>query len=282
MTTVQMRTNFLYYTFLSVFCLIMIYPVLWWLGATLKTNEEMGSLSIWPSHPMWSNYVNGWYAISNYSFTHFFLNTFELVAVLVVTSIISCSLAAFGFARLDFPLRNFWFGIVLVTLMLPSQVTIVPQYTMFQTFHWVNTYLPFIVPHALAGGIGGSFFIFLLVQFIRGIPRELDESAKMDGCSWFGIYWRIVLPLTKPALISVAIYCFLWNWDDFFGQLLYISKVDKFTVSLALKMFVDSETAVPWGQLLSVSLLSVIPAVILFYLAQRHFVEGIAAGSLKG
>lgn len=104
----------------------------------------------------------------------------------------------------------------------------------------------------------------------------------MDGCSWFGIYWRIVLPLTKPALISVAIYCFLWNWDDFFGQLLYISKVDKFTVSLALKMFVDSETAVPWGQLLSVSLLSVIPAVILFYLAQRHFVEGIAAGSLKG
>ena len=147
---------------------------------------------------------------------------------------------------------------------------------------WINTYLPFYVPHALAGGIGGPFFIFLLVQFIRGLPKELDESAKIDGCSWFGIYWRIILPLTKPALVTVAIYCFLWNWDDFFGHLLYINSVDKYTVGLALKLFVDSQSALPWGQLLAMSLVSVVPSLIIFFLAQRHFVDGIASGAVKG
>jgi multiple sugar transport system permease protein len=260
----------------------MIYPVLWWFGATLKSNEEMANPGILPITPLWRNYVDGWFALPKYSFAHFYMNTFELVAILVVVSIISCSLAAFGFARLDFPLRNFWFSIVLVTLMLPSQVTLIPQYSMFKSFGWINTYMPFIVPHALAGGIGGSFFIFLLVQFIRGIPKELDESAKMDGCSWFGIYWRIILPLTKPALVTVAIYCFLWNWDDFFGHLLYISTVSKFTVGLALKMFIDGESAVPWGQLLAMSLVSVMPAVCLFFAAQKYFVDGIASGAVKG
>ncbi|MCS7459015.1 carbohydrate ABC transporter permease [Paenibacillus doosanensis] len=267
---------------LTLFSLVMIYPVLWWVGAAFKSNDEMSSPSLFPTHWLWSNFTEGWTAIPKYTFTHFYMNTFELIAGVLITSVLSCSLVAFGFARLDFPLKNFWFSILMVTLMLPTQVTLVPQYIMFNAWGWVNTYLPFYVPHALAGGIGGPFFIFLLVQFIRGLPKDLDESAKMDGCSWFGIYWRIILPLTKPALVTVMIYCFLWNWDDFFGHLLYINSVDKYTVGLALKLFVDSQSALPWGQLLAMSLVSVVPSLILFFMAQKHFVDGIASGAVKG
>lgn len=267
---------------LGLFSLIMIYPVLWWFGAAFKSNAEMSSPSLFPARWLWSNFSQGWVAIPNYTFAHFYINTFELVLGVVITSVLSCSLVAFGFARLDFPLKNVWFSILMVTLMLPGQVTLVPQYIMFNALGWINSYLPFYVPHALAGGIGGPFFIFLLVQFIRGIPRELDESAKMDGCSWFGIYWRIVIPLIIPALVTVVIYCFLWNWDDFFGQLLYINSVDKYTVGLALKLFVDGQSALPWGQLLAMALVSVIPSLILFFMAQRHFIDGIASGAVKG
>ncbi|HTG70086.1 MAG TPA: carbohydrate ABC transporter permease [Candidatus Udaeobacter sp.] len=267
---------------LSLLSLVMMYPVFWWIGASLKTNEEMSRPGLFPEHPMWSNFSDGWTAIPEFTFTHFYLNTFQLIIGVLLTTIVACSLTAFAFARLDFPLRGLWFSILLLTLMLPSQVTLVPQYVMFNGWGWVDTLLPFIVPHTLAGGIGGSFFVYLLVQFIRGIPKELDESAKMDGCSWFGIYWRIVLPLTKPALVTVAIYCFLWNWDDFLGHLIYINSVDKYTVGLALRMFVDSQSSVPWGQLLAMSLVSIVPSVLIFFLAQRHFVEGITAGSVKG
>jgi len=270
------------HSLLGLLSLLMMYPVFWWVGASLKSNEEMTNPGLFPERPMWSNFTDGWTAIPSFTFTHFYLNTFELILGVLVTTIVSCSLTAFAFARLDFPLRNFWFSVLMLTLMLPHQVTMVPQYVMFNGWGWIDTYLPFFMPHTLAGGIGGSFFIFLLIQFIRGIPRDLDESAKMDGCSWFGIYWRIVLPLTKPALVTVAIYCFLWNWDDFLGHLIYINSVEKYTVGLALRLFVDSQSSVPWGQLLAMSLLSIVPAVVIFFMAQKHFVEGITAGSVKG
>ena len=276
------KRKWLGHLFLIILSLIMVYPILWWIGAAFKTNEELNSVNIFPSSLTLTNFIDGWTAIAGFSFTHFYINTFALILGVLFTTLISCSLVAFAFARLDFPLRNFWFAIVLVTLMLPSQVTLVPQYDLFNAFGWINTYLPFIVPHSLAGGIGGTFFIFLLVQFIRGIPRELDEAAKMDGCSWFGIYFRIILPLMKPPLVTVGIYCFLWNWDDFLGHLIYINSVDKYTVGLALKMFVDSNSAVPWGQLFAMSLVSIIPAIIIFFFAQRHLVEGVATTGLKG
>ncbi|MFJ5621591.1 carbohydrate ABC transporter permease [Peribacillus loiseleuriae] len=261
--------------------LFMAYPILWWVSAAFKTNEEIDSANLIPHYPTLANFAEGWFAIPGFTFTHFFVNTFELILGVLFTTLVSCSLVAFAFARLDFPLRKFWFSIVLITLMLPSQVTLVPQYDMFNAFGWVNTYLPFIVPHTLAGGIGGAFFIFLLVQFIRGIPKELDEAAKIDGCSWFGIYFRIILPLMKPPLVTVAIYCFLWNWDDFLGHLIYINSVEKYTVGLALKMFVDANSAVPWGQLFAISLVSVIPAFLIFFFAQRYIVEGEASSGLK-
>jgi oligogalacturonide transport system permease protein len=277
-----MKKKWVSHITLLLVCLFMIYPILWWFGAAFKSNEEIDSIHFFPINPTFSNFIDGWYAIPGFTFTQFYLNTFELIAGVLFTTLISCSLVAFAFARLDFPLKKFWFSIVLVTLMLPSQITLVPQYDMFNAFGWVNTYLPFIVPHTLAGGIGGSFFIFLLVQFIRGIPKELDEAAKIDGCSWFGIYFRIILPLMKPPLVTVAIYCFLWNWDDFLGQLIYINSVDKYTVGLALKMFVDTNTSVPWGQLFAMSILSVVPAILIFFFAQRHIVDGVATSGLKG
>lgn len=276
------RTSVVRQILLFLFSLLMIYPVIWWIGASLKSNQELSSPNLFPTKPIWSNFIDGWNAIPRHSFTDFYLNTFQLEISILFTTLVSCSLVAFGFARLDFPLRKFWFSILMLTLMLPGQVTLIPQYAMFHSFGWVNTYLPFIVPHALAGGAGGPFFVFLLVQFIRGIPRELDESAKMDGCNWFGIYWRIVLPLTKSALVTVMIYCFLWNWDDFFGHLLYINSVDKYTVGLALRMFNDSQSTQAWGQLLAMALVSVLPASLIFFFAQRHFVEGVATTGIKG
>jgi oligogalacturonide transport system permease protein len=268
--------------FLIVLCFIMIYPVFWWFGAAFKTNAELSSANFFPANPTFDNFTQGWYAITDYPFSIFYWNTIKLIVSLLFTSLISCSLVAFGFARMNFPLKNFWFSIVLVTLMLPNQVTIVPQYVMFDKFGWIDTYLPFIVPHALAGGIGGSFFIFLLVQFIRGIPKEMDEAAKMDGCSTFKIYYRIIIPLLMPALVTVSIFCFLWNWDDFFGHMIYIKSIEKYTVGLALKLFVDSQSATPWGQLFAMALLSVMPGTVIFFFTQRYIVEGIATTGLKG
>lgn len=268
--------------FMVFFSFIMIYPVLWWVGASLKDSTELTSPGFFPAVPQWSNFIKGWNSIPGHTFTDFYLNTFGLEIAVITTTLISCTLVAFGFARLDFPLKGFWFSILMLTLMMPGQVLIIPQYALFYQLGWVNTYLPFIVPHMLAGGAGGTFFVFLLIQFIRGIPRELDESAKIDGCSWFGIYLRVVIPLTMPAIITVMIFCFLWNWDDFLGHLLYINTVDKYTVGLALRMINDSQSAQEWGQLLAMSLVSIFPATILFMFLQKYFVEGIATTGIKG
>ena len=268
--------------FMIIFSVVMIYPVLWWLGAAFKSNSEMSLPGILPKTWMWSNFTEGWVSMPKYSFAHFYMNSFELTLTIVALAVVACSLTAFGFARLDFPLKNFWFTILILTLMLPAQVTIVPQYIMFNDLNWINTYLPFWVPHALVAGNGSAFFVYLMVQFIRGIPKELDESAKIDGCNWFGIYRRIIIPLLKPAIVSVIIFSFLWNWDDFLGHLLYINSLEDYTVGLALKSFADGESATPWGQLLAMSLISVMPAFAIFITCQKQLVDGIASGAVKG
>jgi multiple sugar transport system permease protein len=260
----------------------MIFPVLWWLGASLKTLDELRLPTLFPKNPVWSNFSDGWKALPEYTFTHFYLNSFKLVISMTVLTAISSSLVAFGFARLNFPLKKMWFALMMMTIMLPSQVTLIPQYSMFHQLNWINTYLPFIVPSALGSGIGGTFFVFLLIQFFRGLPKELDESAKMDGCTWWGIYWRIVLPLAMPAVVTVLIFSFLWGWEDYFGPLIYLNSVENYTVPLALGMFVDTQSAMAWGQLLAMSLLSIAPILLLFFFAQRYFVEGIATTGLKG
>ncbi|TDF92364.1 carbohydrate ABC transporter permease [Paenibacillus piri] len=264
--------------FLIAISLLMLYPVFWWVGASLKKTEEMKLATIWPQTPMWENYVKGWNFSTEFTFTHFFANTLTMELWNVVGGVLTSAVVAYGFARLHFKLRAFWFSILLLTLMLPGQVTVIPQYIMYNHFGLVDSYIPLILPHFFGGG---AFFIFLLVQFIRGIPRDLDEAAKMDGASVYSIFSKVIFPLLKPSLVTVAIFTFIWSWDDFFGQVLYLSSVEKYTVGLALRMFID-QFEIQWGQLLAMSLLSIVPSVIVFFLAQKHFVEGISTTGLKG
>lgn len=260
------------------FSLLMIYPVLWWIGASFKSTTELSSPSLWPTTWLWENYSNGWNFTSEFTFARFFANTLMMEFWNVLGGVVTAALVGYGFGRLNFRFRNFWFSVLLLTMMLPSQVTVVPQYILFNKLGLVDSYVPLILPHFFGGG---AFFIFLIVQFIRGIPRELDEAAQIDGASVYGIFFRIIAPLIKPALVTVAIFTFLWSWDDFFSQLLYLNSVEKFTVGLGLRMFID-QFEVQWGQLLAMSLLSVIPSAIVFFVAQKHFVEGIATTGIKG
>ncbi len=270
--------NLVSHTALTLFSIVMVYPVLWWIGASFKTPDQLGEAGLFPASLEWGNYVNGWNALPNYTFAHFFGNSIALNAATTILTVISCSLVAFGFARLEFPLKKLWFAVLMMTLMLPGQITLIPQYAMFHSFDWINTYLPLVVPSMF----GSAFFIFLLIQFIRGLPKELDESAKIDGCSWYGIFWKIVLPLCKSSLVTVVIFSFLWSWDDYFGPLLYLNSIGKYTVPIALGLFVDSQSGTQWGELLAMSLLSIVPQVVVFFAAQRHFLEGIATTGLKG
>ncbi|MBO7747642.1 carbohydrate ABC transporter permease [Paenibacillus sp. MWE-103] len=272
------RVKLTHHLFLALFSLLMLYPVIWWVGASLKKTAELSLPTIWPATPMWENYSKGWHFSGDYTFAHFFGNTLLMELGNVAGGVFTAALVAYGFSRLRFKLRGFWFSILLLTMMLPGQVTVVPQYILFNKLGWVDSYVPLVLPHFFGGG---AFFIFLLVQFIRGIPRDLDEAAKIDGTSVYGIFFRIVLPLIKPALVTVAIFTFIWSWDDFFAQVLYISSVDKFTVGLALRMFID-QFDIQWGQLLAMSLLSILPSVLIFLFAQKYFVEGIATTGLKG
>ncbi|KRE25144.1 carbohydrate ABC transporter permease [Paenibacillus sp. Soil522] len=274
----SLRSKLTSHLYLSLFSFLMLYPVIWWTGASLKKTEELSLPTIWPSTPMWSNYWDGWHFSAEYTFAHFFGNTLLMELGNVLGGVATAAIVAYGFGRLHFKLRGFWFSILLLTMMLPGQVTVVPQYILFNKLGFVDSYVPLVLPHFFGGG---AFFIFLLVQFIRGIPKDLDEAATIDGASVYGIFLRVILPLLKPALVTVAIFTFIWSWDDFFAQVLYLSSVDKFTVGLALRMFID-QFDIQWGQLLAMSLLSIFPSVIIFFLAQKHFVEGIATTGLKG
>ncbi|MBD0383600.1 carbohydrate ABC transporter permease [Paenibacillus sp. WST5] len=260
------------------FSLIMLYPVFWWIGASLKNTAELGLPTIWPQVVRWENYTKGWVFSSEYTFTTFFANTLLMEFWNVLGGVVTAALVGYGFGRLQFKLRGFWFSILLLTMMLPHQVTVVPQYIMYNKLGLVNSYIPLILPHFFGGG---AFFIFLVVQFIRGIPKDLDEAAQMDGASVYKIFFMVIAPLIKPALVTVGIFTFLWSWDDFFSQLLYLSSIEKFTVGLALRMFID-QFEIQWGQLLAMSLLSVVPSAIVFFVAQKHFVEGIATTGIKG
>jgi multiple sugar transport system permease protein len=224
---------------------LMLYPLLWMISASFKPDSDIfGKLNLIPGHPIITNYSQGWTALGT-SFTGFFLNSIVLCALAVLGNICSCSLAAFAFARLRFPLKKMLFALMLGTIMLPFQATVVPQYILFKHLGWVGTFAPIVVPKFLAVD---AFFVFLLVQFIRTIPRGLDDSAKIDGCGPYRLFFGVVLPLTVPALATTAIFTFLWTWNDFFSQLLYLGgKVQSYTVPVALGAFVDSTSQSSWG-----------------------------------
>ncbi len=204
-----------------------------------------------------------------------------MIALLTVAAnAISCLVAAYAFARLRFPMRGFWFAIMIGTLLLPGDVLIIPQYIVFNTLGWIDTpLLPLIVPKALATE---AFFVFLMVQFMRGIPRDLDEAATIDGCSPYGVFWHVILPLSRPALVTTAIFSFIWTWNDFFTQLVYLNELEDYTVPIALRLFIDSTGQSSLGAMFAMSVLSLLPVFLFFVAFQRMLVEGINTSGLKG
>lgn len=269
------------HVFIIALGLIMLYPVVWMIVSSFKPNNMIFSdPGLIPTALTFENYVSGWKGYAGTSFETFFINSILMCSGAIVGNLISCTMAAYAFARLKFTGRGFWFAVMMMTLMLPGQVTIVPRYILFNTFGWVGSYLPIVVPKFLATDV---FFVFLLVQFIRSLPKELDEAAIIDGCGKFGVFMRIIVPLATPALVTTALFTFLWTWDDFFNHLLYLTTPSIFSVSRALRTFVGDAGAVSnWGGALAMSTLSVIPLFILFFALQKYFVQGIATTGIKG
>jgi len=257
---------------------LMLYPLLWMMAASFRPeNEIFTSVSIIPSEWSIDAYIRGWNGLRT-SFGVFFTNSFIIAILAVCGNVLACSMAAFAFARLEFRFKGFWFAMMLMTLMLPYQVTLIPQYVLFRQLGWVNTFLPLIVPKFLAAD---GFFIFLMVQFFRGIPKELDEAAAMDGCSAWRIYWKILMPLSMPVLATAAIFTFIWTWDDFFGPLIYLSEMKSYTVMLGLRTFTDSTGESDYGGLFAMSVLSLVPIFLFFLFFQRLLIEGIATTGMK-
>lgn len=258
----------------------MLYPILWLLGASFKPSDAIFTdPGIFPAAFTLENYAKGWKGIGIVGFDTFFRNSFAICAVSSLANVVFCSLTAYAFARLRFVGKKFWFAAMMATLMLPAHVTTIPRYVMFRGLGWIDSILPIVVPKFFATD---AFFIFLLVQFIRGLPRELDESATIDGCGKFGIFARIIAPLTVPALITTLLFSFLWTWDDFFNQLLYLTSPGKYTVPMGLRLFLDSSGISSWGPMFAMSVLSLVPAFILFFSLQKYFVRGIATTGIKG
>ncbi|MEV0384700.1 carbohydrate ABC transporter permease [Nonomuraea sp. NPDC050643] len=259
--------------------LVMLYPLFWLISSSVKPNDEIFTdPGLVPQTVVTDNYATGWTALG-VPFSGFFANSFLIAVAAVAGNVMSCSMAAYAFARLSFRFRRLWFAIMLISIMLPIHVLIVPQYTLFKYLGWVDTFLPLIVPKFLA--VDG-FFIFLMVQFIRSLPRELDDAARIDGCGPVLVYWRIIVPLSRPALITTAIFTFIWTWDDFFSQLVYLSDVSTYTVPLALRAFLDSSGGSTWGPMLAMAVLSLIPILGFFLIFQRRITEGISTTGLKG
>ena len=257
---------------------VMIYPLLWMVVSSLRPNEEIfRNPSLFPISLDFSNYARGWESLAQ-PFSHYLMNSTLLVLGCVIGNLIACSLTAYAFARLKFWGRNIAFAIMLMTLMLPIHVVIVPQYIIFSQTGWVNTMLPLILPKFLATD---AFFVFLMVQFIRGIPRELDEAARIDGCGHFRIFFQVILPLMLPALATTTIFTFMWMWNDFFGSLIYLTTPDNFTVPLALKSFLDTQGSSDWGAMFAMSVVSLIPLFLVFLFGQRFLVKGFATTGIK-
>ncbi|WP_193555585.1 carbohydrate ABC transporter permease [Leifsonia flava] len=253
--------------------LLMLYPVIWLVVSSLRPTDEIfrNPGIIFDSFEV-ENYTVGWNTLSE-PFSVFLINSVLVVLGCIVGNLVSCSMAAYAFARLRFSGKRWWFVVMLTTIMLPVHVIIVPQYILFSQLGWVNTFLPLILPKILATD---AFFIFLMVQFIRGIPTELDEAARLDGCGHPRIFLRIILPLMVPALATTAIFTFIWTWNDFFSQLIYLTKPNMYTIPLALRAFMDAQSSTSWGPMFAMSVVSLIPIFLVFLFGQRYLISGIA------
>ncbi len=279
-TNKKLFSTLMFHIPVMILALIMLYPLIWMIISSLKENADIlnDAANLIPDKLMWENYANGWAGMGGNTFGVFFSNSLFVSVVATIGAVASSAVVAYGFARVNFKGKGFWFAILMGTMMLPEQVLLVPQYIMFEAFGWVDTFLPVIVPHFCAL----PFFVFLNMQFLRGIPVELDEAATIDGCGKFRIYFSILLPLTSPALITSLIFSFCWRWQNFLHPMIYLTSPEKFTFAVAIRMFADPAMQSDWGALLAMSTLSLIPVVLIFFFFQKYLVEGVATTGIKG
>lgn len=257
---------------------VVLLPVVWMLSTSLKTKFTVLKFPPeWiPADPQWHNYYD---ALTFMPFHLFFKNTIVYSVLTMFGEVFSCSLVAYGFARLRAPGRNALFLLVLGTMMLPYQVTMIPQFVLFtRILGWKDSWLPLIVPTFF----GSAYLIFLLRQFYLSIHQDLIDAARIDGCSFFGVWWRIFLPLSRPALTAVAILSFTYHWNDYLGPLIYINSQPKWPVSLGLAGFTASYGGTPWHLLMAASVVAVLPLIIIFFFLQRYFIQGIVITGVKG
>ncbi|MFT0132360.1 carbohydrate ABC transporter permease [Candidatus Enterenecus avicola] len=269
------------YLALVLGALVMLYPILWLFGASFKSNSEIFQ-SIWfvPNQLDFTPYIEGWKTSSQYTFFTYFMNSFLIVIPKVILTLISCTLAAYGFSRFDFPLKKVFFPIMIGTLFLPGIVTRIPLYIFWKNLNLLDSYIPLIANSAFACD---TFFVYMLVQFFRSVPKELDEAARIDGCNSFMTLLRVLVPILKPSLITAGLFQFIWTFTDFQGPLIYISSVEKYPVSLALRMALDTTSAdFSWNKNIAMSIIGLIPSILIYFSAQKHFIGGSTAGGVKG
>lgn len=261
--------------------IVMVYPLAWMVMSSFKPTNTVFTTAgtLIPTTWTLDNYINGLRGFGNVTFIRFFMNSFYIAITATVGTVVSSALVAYAFSRLKYRGRGLLFAAMLVTMMLPAQVLMVPQYLWYNKLGWVNSYLPMIVPYFFATQ---GFFVYLDVNFINGIPRELDEAARIDGCSPYGILIRVIVPLLTPALITSGIFSFIWRWDDFLSALLYVRTSAMYPASLALKLFCDPGSSSDYGAMFAMSTLSIIPVLVIFICLQKYLVEGIATSGLKG
>lgn len=269
-----------HYLFLILLGLVLIFPLVYMFFASFKTNNEIfGAYGLLPEHFSLDGYLNGWKGAGQYTFGTYILNSFKLTLPCVLFTILSSLCVAYGFSRFDFPGKKLCFSLMMALMMLPASVLIIPRYLLYMNLGWVNTYMPFWMPSLFATS---SFFVYMFVQFLRGLPVELDEAATIDGCGAMGTLIYVLMPLCMPAVISAAIFQFIWTWNDFMSQYIYISSVSNYTVSLGLRMAIDGTARIEWPNILAMSLVSMLPCIAVFLCLQKYFVEGIATSGLKG
>jgi multiple sugar transport system permease protein len=261
---------------LCVGALLFATPLFWTISAALKSAQEYAQAPerLIPQHPAWDNFAKAW---TELPFAKFVLNTLFIAGICTLGTVLSSSLVAYGFARFRFRGSGFLFGLMLATMMLPYQVTMIPVFMIWRELRAIDTYWPLTVPSFL----GSAFFIFMLRQFFMGIPKELDEAAMLDGAGYIRIWWSVILPLAKPALATVAIFSFFAQWDNFEGPLIYLNSSEKYTVSIGLRLFQDTFGS-NFELVMAAALMHILPTIVIFFFAQRYFMQGIALTGLKG
>jgi multiple sugar transport system permease protein len=263
-----------------VLILVLLYPIVWLVLSSFKpANEILSSLRLWPDHFIVSNYTEVFGEMAGVSVWRFLGNSLIVSTSSVVGTVVSCALAAYAFSWLRFRLRGPLFAFMIATIMLPIHVLLIPQYTIFHQLDLIDTFWPLVLPKLLATD---GFFVFLIVQFMRGLPGELGDAARIDGCGPVRTFGYIVLPLAKPALVTTAIFTFIWSWNDFFSQLIYLNSTENYTLPLALRLFIDQTSETSYGAMMAMAVLTLLPIGLFFFAFQRLLVEGVATTGLNG